>query len=238
VAQYDADGDGKLNETERSQLRADIESGKIPKPERGGDKGRGKHGGKGRDGHHGPPPEIVEKYDTNNDAQLDETERAALKADRKSGKLPSGSAVDSRTDRGHHQSTRAMNTRLRLALIILVLLVVANFGWRAWASRGLVTIHADGAPVAQVVSSLEKQGGIRLRSNLPADATVTMHVRKVPLLHALEVLSANTGAQWSVAYFTARIRARSRLRSPPLRAVSSRKAGSNLASRNARDGRL
>jgi hypothetical protein len=96
-----------------------------------------------------------------------------------------------------------MNNRLRLALLVLIALVVANFGWRAWASRGLVTIHATEMPIAQVVSSLEKQGGIRLRTNLPADATVTMHVRKVPLLHALEVLSANTGASWSVAYFTA-----------------------------------
>jgi hypothetical protein len=88
AAKYDTDGDGKLNDTERSQLRADFESGKIPKPERGGDEGRRKHGGQGRGGHHGPPPEIVEKYDTNNDGELDETERAALKADRKSGKLP------------------------------------------------------------------------------------------------------------------------------------------------------
>jgi hypothetical protein len=30
-----------------------------------------------------------------------------------------------------------------------------------------------------------------------------MHVRKVSLLHALEVLAANTGANWSVAYFAA-----------------------------------
>ncbi|HEX8311887.1 MAG TPA: hypothetical protein VF614_11250 [Chthoniobacteraceae bacterium] len=96
-----------------------------------------------------------------------------------------------------------MNNRLRLALAVLVILCLANLGWRLWANRGLVTVHADGTSVAEVVRSLEKQGGIRLRSNLPAEATVTMHVTKVPLLHALEVLSANTGASWSVGYFTA-----------------------------------
>ncbi len=96
-----------------------------------------------------------------------------------------------------------MNPRLRLAFIFLALLCAANVAWRIWTGWGRITINADDAPVAEVVRSIQKQGGIQLRSNLPADAKVTMHVKKVPLLHALEVLAANTETSWSVVYFTA-----------------------------------
>lgn len=96
-----------------------------------------------------------------------------------------------------------MNTKLRYLLIALAVVCVANIGWRAWASRGRITIKASDAPLSTVMRSIEKQAGIRLRSNLPADTKVTLHVRKVPLLHALDVLAANVGANWNVAYFTA-----------------------------------
>ena len=81
VAQYDANGDGELDETERAALHADIESGKIPRPE-----GRGP-GGPGGQRRMGPPPELVAQYDANGDGKLDETERAALRADIESGKV-------------------------------------------------------------------------------------------------------------------------------------------------------
>jgi hypothetical protein len=69
--------DGKLDETERAALHADIQSGKITPPE-----GRGRGGRR-----EGPPPELVAKYDVNQDGKLDETERAALRADIQSGKI-------------------------------------------------------------------------------------------------------------------------------------------------------
>lgn len=96
-----------------------------------------------------------------------------------------------------------MSNKLRILIVALALLCVANVAWRLWAGRGRVTIDANDRPVAEVVRSLEKQAGIRIGSNVPAEAKVTMHVRKVPLLHALEVLAANTSASWSVAYFAA-----------------------------------
>lgn len=96
-----------------------------------------------------------------------------------------------------------MNSKLRLLLIVLASLCVANIGWRWYASWGRITVSATDRPVKEVIRSLEKQAGIRIATNLPADATVTMHVRKVPLLHALEVFGANTGANWSLAYFAA-----------------------------------
>jgi hypothetical protein len=81
VAKYDANQDGKLDETERAALHADIEAGKVARPEGG----RGPGAGPRRQG---PPPEIVAKYDANQDGKLDETERAALHADIEAGKVP------------------------------------------------------------------------------------------------------------------------------------------------------
>jgi hypothetical protein len=96
-----------------------------------------------------------------------------------------------------------MNPRIRFGLITLAVLFVANIGWRVWASWGLITVHADGQSAATVIRSIEKQAGIRLRTNLPADKQITMHVQKVPLLHALDVLAAQTDTSWSVAYMAA-----------------------------------
>lgn len=95
-----------------------------------------------------------------------------------------------------------MSPKLRYLLAGLAIAAIANVGYRVWAGWGLITINATDQPIAQVVRSLEKQGGIRIHSNVPAETNVTMRVKKVPLMHALEVLETNTGANWSVAYFT------------------------------------
>jgi hypothetical protein len=96
-----------------------------------------------------------------------------------------------------------MSPRLKYALLGLVVLFVANIGWRIWSNWGLITIEVQDAPVAEVVRKLEKQGGVRLRTNLPAETKITMRVRNVSLMHAMEILSSVSGAGWSVAYFTA-----------------------------------
>lgn len=80
---YDANNDGKLDEDERAILREDVEAGKFPPPPFGGRGDRGPRGPHGQ-----PPKEILEKYDTDKDGKLSDTERAALEADIKSGKLP------------------------------------------------------------------------------------------------------------------------------------------------------
>ena len=93
--------------------------------------------------------------------------------------------------------------KLNRLLALLAVLVVANIGWRIYANWGLITVHADATPIASVLRSIEKQAGITLKTNLAEDITVTMHVEKVPLLHALEVLAANTESGWNVTYFAA-----------------------------------
>ena len=93
--------------------------------------------------------------------------------------------------------------KLRLLLTILAVLFLANLGYRLYTNRGRITVHADDKPLAEVIRSIEKQAGIRLQSSLPLDTKVTLHLRKVPLLHALEVLAATAQADWSIAYFAA-----------------------------------
>jgi hypothetical protein len=96
-----------------------------------------------------------------------------------------------------------MNSRLRLAVAFLAILVVANFAWRWWTQRGLITIDADKAPLSEVVRKIGKQGGIEFVTNASPETTITMHVRKVPLLRALEVLAINSGGSWTAAYLAA-----------------------------------
>jgi hypothetical protein len=69
LEKYDANGDGRLDETEHEAVRKDIEAGILqppPPPE----------------GPIGPPPpnpkEVLEKYDVDKDAKLDESELAAF----------------------------------------------------------------------------------------------------------------------------------------------------------------
>jgi hypothetical protein len=54
VAPYDVDQDGILSETEQATLKADIESGKLPRP--GGPRGERHHGPGGPKGEF-PPAE-------------------------------------------------------------------------------------------------------------------------------------------------------------------------------------
>ncbi len=77
LEKYDTDQDGKLNETEREALHADIQAGKVQPPP------AGRNGPKGP-----PPPELLQKYDVDKDGQLSPDERQALDKDVQEGKVP------------------------------------------------------------------------------------------------------------------------------------------------------
>ncbi len=95
-----------------------------------------------------------------------------------------------------------MNRQLLLVLAVVVLLV-GNVAYRIWTNWGLITVHVTDAPLPMVIKSIEKQGGISIRTNLEADKTVTMHVDKVPLSYALDVLANVADARVELAYFLA-----------------------------------
>lgn len=84
IAQYDANKDGQLEPSEMAALQQDIANGKVQPPGPLGAGPRALGGGPQRH----LPQEVIDQYDGNKDGQLDETERAALRADIESGKLP------------------------------------------------------------------------------------------------------------------------------------------------------
>ena len=90
--------------------------------------------------------------------------------------------------------------RLRILLPLLIALALANVAWLTWSRWGLITIHSDDRPLSEIIRAIEKQGGIRLRSDLDPATKVKMHVTRVPLTEALETLAVLNEARWRLAY--------------------------------------
>ncbi len=93
--------------------------------------------------------------------------------------------------------------RQRLLILAAAVLLLGNVAYRICANWGLITVNVTDAALPTVIRSIEKQGGVLIRTNLEADKTVTMHVNKVPLSYALEVLANVADARWELGYFLA-----------------------------------
>lgn len=95
-----------------------------------------------------------------------------------------------------------MNRKKWLIGTVAVLAVV-RFGWYLYANWGLITIHAENQPLSKVISEIQRQGHINLKSDFPAETVVSMNVVKVPLTEALETLATVTDGRWRFTYFLA-----------------------------------
>lgn len=84
--------------------------------------------------------------------------------------------------------------------IATLLLLTGYIGWRVWSQWGLITIHAENRPLAEIIRSLEKQGGVIVKTDLDPATPVRMHVDKVKLSEALETLSTLTESRWRLTY--------------------------------------
>ncbi len=93
--------------------------------------------------------------------------------------------------------------RSRVILLIAVLALVLDIGWMIYSRWGLITVHAKGQPLSEVVRSIERQGGIAIRTDLDATAPVTMNVTRVHLREALETLATVTESNWRLTYVVA-----------------------------------
>jgi len=91
--------------------------------------------------------------------------------------------------------------QLYLGGIALLLAVIMIARWVA--NWGLVTIHAKEQPLAKVIASIARQGGIRVESSLDPSKQVTMNVDKVTSVEALEILAAATESGWRLVYLAA-----------------------------------
>ena len=71
------------------------------------------------------------------------------------------------------------------------------------ANWGLVTIHVKDAPLAKIISSIAKQGHVRIETSLDPSKSVSLDVDRVPVTEALDALAARTDASWCLAYLAA-----------------------------------
>src|SRR5688500_2583246 len=90
--------------------------------------------------------------------------------------------------------------RPRLLLFSAAGFLLFGVCYWVWSGWGLITVHADGTSLAEVIRGIEKQGGITLKTNMDPAQPVTLHVHKVPLTDARESLSAVTDSRWRLAY--------------------------------------
>ncbi len=82
----------------------------------------------------------------------------------------------------------------------------ALLAWGAWhlySGWGLVTIDAENAPIEQVLGEIRRQGGMEIVSDLAPDTKVSLRVRRVPAVEALDITAVRTGASWRLAYLGA-----------------------------------
>lgn len=93
-----------------------------------------------------------------------------------------------------------IESRNRWLLGFLGVLLIANIIYYFVSGWGLITVHVTGQPLRDVIRSIERQGHIKLVTNIDPDTKVTMYVTKVPLTDALETLSVTTDSRWSLLY--------------------------------------
>ena len=93
--------------------------------------------------------------------------------------------------------------RRQLALGVVALMLFTLLIARWIGDWGLVTIHAKDQPLSKVISSIARQGGVRIESALDPTKLVTMDVVKVTPVEALETLAGIAEAGWSIVYLAA-----------------------------------
>jgi hypothetical protein len=90
-----------------------------------------------------------------------------------------------------------------LSVGLLALLAAGWVSWNIYAGWGLVTLDVRNEPVAKVISSISRQGGIDIASNLDPSTPVTLKVKRVPPVEALDIVAVRTDASWRLAYLGA-----------------------------------
>lgn len=89
--------------------------------------------------------------------------------------------------------------RLKILLGVAAVLVTLLI-WNWISGWGLVTVHAQSQPLSKIISSIERQGGIKIVTNADLAAPLSMDVDRVPAVEAVDVLSARLDGNWSVGY--------------------------------------
>jgi hypothetical protein len=86
---------------------------------------------------------------------------------------------------------------------VLALLVLLWGAWQIYAGWGLVTLDVRDTPLGKVLSSISRQGGIDIATNVDPATPVTIKVKRVPPVEALDIVAVRTDAAWRLAYLGA-----------------------------------
>ena len=92
-------------------------------------------------------------------------------------------------------------SRAQWVLCVLLLVLTGEVAHYFWSHWGLVTVHAKGMPLSQVIRSIEKQGHVTIKTNMDMTKPVDMYVDSVPVAEAMETLAVNTDSRWQLTYF-------------------------------------
>lgn len=91
-------------------------------------------------------------------------------------------------------------SRTQILVASVFVLLAVNMVWSLISNWGKISLDVNQVPLRKVIAEFERQGHIRLRSNLDPDTPVTLHLEKVPVAAALENLSVVTDSRWRLAY--------------------------------------
>ena len=75
--------------------------------------------------------------------------------------------------------------------------------WRWISGWGLVTIHAEKAPLSKVVKSIERQGGVRIVTNADPATPVTLSLDRAPVFEAIDTLAIRVDGDARLAFIAA-----------------------------------
>jgi hypothetical protein len=94
--------------------------------------------------------------------------------------------------------------KTKYVLLVLGLLIAGAgfwFGRAAWQSKHqLVTLHVRNLPLADVLRSIERQTGTKIRAEQSLDTHITLNVTAKPLAYVLNRVAEQAGARWSTLY--------------------------------------
>jgi hypothetical protein len=91
-----------------------------------------------------------------------------------------------------------MNLKLLLPTAVLAIAGTVWLG-RAWhdSRQGLVTLHVNDAPFAEVCAALSRQTGKSFVADKTLDGKLTLDLKRVPLDEALDEVMRQAGGSWS-----------------------------------------
>lgn len=94
------------------------------------------------------------------------------------------------------------SSRLKILVSAGGLLALALVGY--WISGwGTITLHADKVPLAKVLKSIERQGGVTIVTNADLATPVTLEVRRAPVFDVIDTLAVRLDGNAQLAYVAA-----------------------------------